>query len=171
MIKYSGDGLLTVLAKTRYVVSIITFIITITLRFMHFNYFVVGSCITAILAKLLKRSIKQPRPYGQKGYGMPSTHSQVIMYFATYAVLVGYQLMPFWLITFICLFAMAVVWSRVQLKHHTLSQVLVGTMIGIFMALLWFYGWSIVSPYLDYLYYHFFSSSYLVNTFISFKTK
>ncbi|CAO3654141.1 unnamed protein product [Cunninghamella echinulata] len=129
---------------------------------MHFNYFVTGSCFTAFIAKALKRYLKQPRPYGQKGYGMPSTHSQVIMYFATYTFNVGYQTMP-WIVTLIGFFALAVVWSRVQLKHHTLAQVAVGSFIGIMVAMVWCQAWSTVEPYLEELYIYFVNNNITIS--------
>ncbi len=46
-------------------------------------YYVVGGVCNAFLSKLLKITIKQPRPLGslKGGYGMPSSHSQSIFYF------------------------------------------------------------------------------------------
>ncbi|ORZ18548.1 hypothetical protein BCR42DRAFT_349005 [Absidia repens] len=145
MVQWSLNGLLAILAQIKFIVSLATFVLIIYTRSIHFMYFVVGACLTAILGKVLKRIFQQSRPQGS-GYGMPSTHSQVIMFFATYFHCVAYTSMPS-LVCCVSLLALAVVWSRVQLKHHTLSQVTVGTLLGILCALLWYAAWStILSP-------------------------
>ena len=48
-------------------------------------YYIVGGFLNGMLAKILKAIIRQPRPIQSKslGYGMPSSHSQVIFYFVT----------------------------------------------------------------------------------------
>ncbi|CAO3598893.1 unnamed protein product [Absidia cylindrospora] len=142
MVQWSLKGLLAILAQTRFIVSLATFVLILYTRLIQFMYFVVGACLTAILGKVLKRIFRQPRPQGS-GYGMPSTHSQVIMFFATYFLCVAYTTMPS-LVCCVSFFALAVVWSRVQLKHHTLSQVTVGALLGILCAQLWYAAWSII---------------------------
>ncbi|ORZ17742.1 hypothetical protein BCR42DRAFT_450304 [Absidia repens] len=136
----SMDGILAVLAQTKYLVSIATFFLIIYTRSTHFLYFVVGFAWTATLAKSLKKCIKQPRPSGP-GYGMPSAHSQIIMFVATYFQCAAYKTTP-WLVAGVSLFSLSVVWSRVRLQHHTVSQVLVGALVGILSALLWYFARS-----------------------------
>ena len=48
-------------------------------------YFVLCGLLNGGLAKLLKSVLKQPRPFRSRiqGYGMPSSHAQVIFYFLT----------------------------------------------------------------------------------------
>ncbi|KAI8099972.1 phosphatidic acid phosphatase type 2/haloperoxidase [Halteromyces radiatus] len=143
MVQRTNQGLLAILAQTKFFVSLVTLMLVLYTQSVHVVYFVVGSCSTAVLAKILKRYWQQPRPYGQDGYGMPSTHSQVIMFFATYFQCVGTNTMP-WLVLIVSLFSLAVVWSRVQLKYHTLTQVLVGSVLGVLSALLWYTVWSLI---------------------------
>ncbi|KAI8338490.1 phosphatidic acid phosphatase type 2/haloperoxidase [Chlamydoabsidia padenii] len=138
MVQWSLYGLLTILAKTHIIVPVTTFLLILYTRSIHFIYFVVGSCLNTLFAKGLKRCFRQSRPYGQPGYGMPSTHSQAIMFFAVYFHCVASN--P-WLANGVTLFALAVVWSRVQLKHHTVSQVLVGSLFGALTAVLWYTAW------------------------------
>ena len=48
-----------------------------------------GLAAGEVLSVMLKRTIKEPRPEGSAagGYGMPSSHSQFAMFFATYVTL------------------------------------------------------------------------------------
>lgn len=48
-------------------------------------YFVLGGCGNAVLSKLFKMVLKQPRPTAsiKVGYGMPSSHTQALFYFLT----------------------------------------------------------------------------------------
>lgn len=49
------------------------------------TYYVAGGVANSILSKILKMIIRQPRPdcSPKSGHGMPSSHSQSILYFAT----------------------------------------------------------------------------------------
>lgn len=120
---------------------------------MHFVYFVVGSCLATMLAKVLKRIFRQPRPHGLPGYGMPSTHSQAIAFFAAYFQCVATAArnddadgkgLSWLVVNGVTLFALAVLWSRVRLQHHTVAQVLVGGLLGILSALIWHFTWLTV---------------------------
>jgi dolichyldiphosphatase len=122
-------------------VSLATFALILYTKSTHVIYFVIGFCWTAALAKSLKRLIAQSRPNKQPGYGMPSAHSQIIMFVSTYYQCAAYDKTPL-LVGGVSLFALSVVWSRVQMKHHTISQVLVGALIGILSAILWYSAWS-----------------------------
>jgi dolichyldiphosphatase len=48
------------------------------------TYYVLGAMGNAVLSKVLKKIIREPRPANspKKGHGMPSSHAQSIYYFA-----------------------------------------------------------------------------------------
>ncbi|KAI0122826.1 hypothetical protein BJ170DRAFT_113655 [Xylariales sp. AK1849] len=107
----------------------------------------------------LKRLIKEERPrrMNGKGYGMPSSHSQFVVYFAVSMVLflmlrhqpAGGQARrrnhtPMTLaeraaVSFLALcLAGTVAWSRIYLNYHTEKQVMVGCAAGAVSAVGWF---------------------------------
>ncbi|KIY50869.1 PAP2-domain-containing protein, partial [Fistulina hepatica ATCC 64428] len=124
-------------------------------------YFTAGAVFCTLSVKSLKKIIRQPRPPNhmsskprdRAAYGMPSTHSGAICYFATYIPLACMYLPihptlpqnyiivrvipPFVII----LYAFAVACSRVWLGKHTWPQVIVGCSYGIVFALLWYSAW------------------------------
>ncbi|EPS40680.1 hypothetical protein H072_5482 [Dactylellina haptotyla CBS 200.50] len=96
---------------------------------------------------ILKRLIKESRPTNLKGkgYGMPSSHTQFMFFFATYISLwiaVRNRFLPKFvkLVLPVGLFALAagVANSRVYLHYHTAKQVLVGVAAGVVIGLGWF---------------------------------
>ncbi|KAJ3073097.1 Dolichyldiphosphatase 1 [Podochytrium sp. JEL0797] len=107
----------------------------------------VGQLIGEVLNLGIKKIIRQPRPtliLGD-GYGMPSSHSQFMAYFATCVVLHLYTKTayknPRWkhLITLATIsLALMVQYSRVYLHYHTAPQVLLGAQIGCFLGLIWY---------------------------------
>lgn len=111
-------------------------------------YFTSCAIFTTLVAKVLKRIIKQPRPDSttrKTTYGMPSSHSSAISYFAVYLqCVVSTRAHSALTIGAVCLlvFSLAVIWSRVQLGHHTQGQVIAGTLLGTSMAILFFSLWT-----------------------------
>ncbi|RDL35481.1 Uncharacterized protein BP5553_07412 [Venustampulla echinocandica] len=110
----------------------------------------------------LKRALKEERPTKMhgKGYGMPSSHAQFVVFFSISITLfllfrhvpkpptpshtplsLGARVMVSGL-------ALAnaglVAWSRIYLSYHTPKQVIVGCAAGIASAMLWFLVTSIV---------------------------
>lgn len=94
----------------------------------------------------MKILIRQPRPADSPmlGYGMPSSHTQWSFYFAIYTSLIIFKssslsLAPKLLIV-LCLFVCAVLVgvSRIVLRYHSLSQVLVGGAVGASWAIAWY---------------------------------
>ncbi|KAG0343840.1 hypothetical protein BG004_004960 [Podila humilis] len=81
-------------------------------------------------------------------YGMPSSHAQLVAFFVTYISLQLILMEPegspgqWFLILLLELYAWSVVWSRIRLGRHTVSQVLVGAAIGTAYGLIWFAIWS-----------------------------
>ncbi|KAJ3241243.1 hypothetical protein HDU78_001959 [Chytriomyces hyalinus] len=124
----------------------------------HALHFSVGAIVSTLTAKLLKGFLKQPRPSTSDGhldphrdYGMPSSHSTAIAFMASYAILwtlydsrmsVGVTLA---LLSFVLGGFGLVAGSRVGLGHHTLEQVVVGSVVGATVALVWYYGvfWAV----------------------------
>ena len=105
---------------------------------------IAGAVVTASTAKIFKIIIKQPRPNQNSNtpssilgiftdssdYGMPSSHTSSLAYFATYFTLLGWAwyLIPIWV------FAIISASSRVYYKYHTVSQILAGFVLGVFGA-------------------------------------
>ncbi|KAF8902102.1 hypothetical protein CPB84DRAFT_1729284 [Gymnopilus junonius] len=140
-------------------------VITLTASFVLYTrsagvaYFSVGAVFCSFSVKALKKIIRQPRPPhipGRKlktSFGMPSTHSTSISYFATYILLaslylpihpsLGPVLASRILPPLITLpWAVAIVMSRVWLGHHTWPQVFVGSSYGVAFASVWFSMWT-----------------------------
>ncbi|KAI8822687.1 phosphatidic acid phosphatase type 2/haloperoxidase [Fimicolochytrium jonesii] len=107
----------------------------------------VGQLVNEGVNFVAKKIVRQARPteYLGKGYGMPSSHSQFVAYFAFYITIYAFTRFTFqsraWkpLIT-IAAMSMAglVAYSRIHLTYHTPPQVLVGLTCGALFAGLWF---------------------------------
>ncbi|KIW79375.1 hypothetical protein Z517_05987 [Fonsecaea pedrosoi CBS 271.37] len=114
----------------------------------------------------LKRLIREERPKQMtgKGYGMPSSHSQFVAFFAiSFSLFLIFRHVPdpsasysptsltqrVILSMLACIGAGAVAASRVYLNYHTPKQVWVGVAAGAVFAVIWFlftsclrhYGW------------------------------
>jgi len=115
-------------------------------REVHTCFFLLGQLLTELLNKALKETLRQPRPADAPAddYGMPSSHSQFMGFFAAYYCsfalsrlghhsrleVVGSCLMS-------CAAALAVCYSRIYLSYHTVGQVVAGSGLGIACGLLW----------------------------------
>ncbi|KAF9189733.1 hypothetical protein BGZ50_000602 [Haplosporangium sp. Z 11] len=80
-----------------------------------------GQLANEVVNQILKRLVKQARPteYLGDGYGMPSSHSQFMAYFATYTAILMYR--------------------SVHLYYHTWQQVAAGTICGCLFAAGYYY--------------------------------
>ncbi|KAL7334941.1 hypothetical protein PS15p_200493 [Mucor circinelloides] len=158
----NNSFILDILSHTREIVITCTFFTIIYLRSTHMVYFTASAIAATLVAKILKNIIKQPRPLpsnekkSKKSYGMPSSHSTAISFFTSYltCVVLVTPTIPYkylLLIVFHC-FSLSVVWSRVRLQHHTRAQVVAGTLLGAFLAivafLMWIYFFSTYLPHL-----------------------
>jgi membrane-associated phospholipid phosphatase len=123
-----------------------------------FFYYQIGVIINAILNLILKGILKQPRPSEdlkefnlaiknghrfvfKNGiphdiFGMPSGHSQSVMFTVTYIFLTLKNLKISLAFLFIALLTMA---QRIVDNHHTFIQVVVGGLTGILYAYLFYY--------------------------------
>jgi membrane-associated phospholipid phosphatase len=118
-------------------------------------YYVAGFFLNSIANVFLKLLIQQPRPSDDKEkfdlalergkqfmfipydvFGMPSGHAQSVA-FTTVFVFLTIQNKLFWL--FCVIISMITLWQRVEYNHHTVFQVVVGTMVGALIAYMMFY--------------------------------
>ncbi|KAG9296166.1 hypothetical protein G9A89_014758 [Geosiphon pyriformis] len=151
---------LILLDHTKIWLSIVTALTFSYFRDLHVVYTILGAITTTLIAKTLKRVIRQPRPSEtptktkNSNYGMPSTHSSCIMFFASYIslhIFANHLDLPAVLLLLLILLttALSVVWSRVELGHHTKAQVIAGMLLGCFWGWSWDAGWRIWwSPWL-----------------------
>jgi membrane-associated phospholipid phosphatase len=103
-------------------------------------YYVAGSAVSYAVNRVLKALLKSPRPDGHPNsdtYGMPSGHAQAVSFtvmFLSYThQLIDHSCSLFR--PFLYIFFMAItVWQRVHYRHHTISQVAAGCVMGVVMA-------------------------------------
>ncbi|KAF8212253.1 phosphatidic acid phosphatase type 2/haloperoxidase [Mycena galopus ATCC 62051] len=109
----------------------------------------------SLSVKVLKRGIRQPRPVlgKKKTYGMPSTHSASIAYFATFVPLAclylplhpsvpGGETARVVAPVLVLPLAALIAWSRIFLGHHTVAQVTAGVAYGVAWAYMCFALWT-----------------------------
>ncbi|KAF9433182.1 hypothetical protein BGZ76_009778 [Entomortierella beljakovae] len=93
------------------------------------------------------RRQRRRRIYLRVDYGMPSSHAQLVAFFVCYISLQLVLMEPegspgqWFLIMLLQLYAWSVVWSRIQLGRHSISQVLVGAAVGAVYGMGWFAIW------------------------------
>ncbi|CCF58982.1 hypothetical protein KAFR_0F03860 [Kazachstania africana CBS 2517] len=117
-----------------------------------------GQLSNEVLNKILKKLIKENRPYGitslhynstinfnmGPGYGMPSAHSQFVGFFTVYFLLrikYKWKFVPVDHIlysTLIATLGALVCFSRIYLCYHNLKQVVVGYSIGLLNGSLYY---------------------------------
>jgi len=124
-------------------------------RDLHTIAFFSGILINEGINSMLKHTIKQARPMTRNvqynEYGMPSSHSQFMWFFAAYAALflwvrlhhINNNSPSVWMWKTIascgCVVgAFTVAVSRVYLQYHTVPQVVVGSLFGSVLGVLWF---------------------------------
>ncbi|XP_059162604.1 dolichyldiphosphatase 1-like [Physella acuta] len=136
-------------------ILIVSFITLIVLRRdLHTAAFFAGLVISEGINFIVKHIIREPRPLRGRAnlhteYGMPSSHSQFIWFFSSYfTIFLIFRLYrnhsivdDLW--KYVCaglsvVCAILVSWSRIYLSYHTISQVLLGAVIGIVLGSLWF---------------------------------
>ncbi|KAL5704699.1 dolichyldiphosphatase [Ranunculus cassubicifolius] len=106
-----------------------------------------GCVLNSYLSIVLKKVINQERPSTLgSGPGMPSSHAQSIFFAVVYAILSMVKcwgLNEYTITVAVLAFAFSsyLSWLRVSLRHHTISQISVGAVIGTIMSILWFHTW------------------------------
>jgi len=123
-------------------------------RDLHTITFFIGLLFNEFVNYVLKHIIKQPRPITRENMynenGMPSSHSQFLWFFSVYMFLFIWVRLQHitnsksvWfsklMVSLGCFAAALIVtFSRVYLLYHSVSQVIVGSLIGALLGLLWF---------------------------------
>jgi membrane-associated phospholipid phosphatase len=140
----------------------ILFVPTIFLLFNKSNalvYYIIGSFLNSVLNIFLKLLIQQPRPSDDPDkfelmiqrrkhlllipydvFGMPSGHAQTVA-FTTAFVFMIIQNDMFGVICVVI--SLLTIWQRVVYNHHTVLQVIMGSMVGLLFAYLMFYLYKI----------------------------
>lgn len=128
-------------------------------RQTYLYFYILGYIICVVLNTILKGIFLQPRPYYDEDifkiymhnhvkkyknavglpfedFGMPSGHSQCVLYSTAFVYFVlknNKILLLYLLISFITLF------QRVKNLHHTIFQVFIGTFIGVVLGYFMYY--------------------------------
>ncbi|EIN14015.1 hypothetical protein PUNSTDRAFT_95511 [Punctularia strigosozonata HHB-11173 SS5] len=147
---------LAFLDRTNVTVTSITACFLLYSRSAGIAYFCIGAVACSLSVKVVKKALRQPRPMGAThkiSYGMPSTHSATISYYATFILLACahsaiHPTLPAHPLTriipplIVLPWALAIAASRVWLGHHTGAQVGVGCAYGVAWAAAWYHWWT-----------------------------
>jgi len=110
---------------------------------IYWYIYIITFFVNSLINKALKIWIKEPRPMGGQSiimsesysgiekYGMPSGHSQSVLYSITYSYLVKQS--PMLLIGEMYIVGLTV-YQRWKYRQHSLSQLSIGAIIGILVA-------------------------------------
>jgi len=124
-------------------------------RDLHTVTFFIGLLVNEGLNMVLKYTIREARPLSRQvnytEFGMPSSHSQLMWYFAAYFIyftlfrLHGYpgkegttNSHKAGIIATVTSIAAFVAYSRIYLMYHTFAQVMWGGLVGTVFATFWF---------------------------------
>ncbi|XP_050675552.1 dolichyldiphosphatase 1-like [Leptidea sinapis] len=124
-------------------------------RDLHTIVFFIGTLINELINIILKHTICENRPLVRSNlyneYGMPSSHSQFMWFFSLYVLYFfifrlhhlnnNNIISALWRVIIVSsCFMMALIVSigRVYLEYHTRRQVVVGAIVGIVTATVWF---------------------------------
>ena len=96
----------------------------------------IGLLGNEVINQILKRTLKHQRPpeSERRDYGMPSSHSQFISFWAIYWLLHNIPTLSRVMIISV---AIVVAYSRHHLCYHSLDQIIVGMVVGGMAAYIW----------------------------------
>ncbi|XWS42088.1 hypothetical protein CRYUN_Cryun17cG0138800 [Craigia yunnanensis] len=110
-----------------------------------------GSIVNALLSVELKRVLNQERPVAglKSDPGMPSSHAQSIFFTVVFTIAsilewLGVNVLSGSITVLALAFGSYFSWLRVSQQLHTISQILVGGVIGSIFSILWFMSWNAV---------------------------
>ena len=99
--------------------------------------FISGILFSQILAKILKKIIKQSRPIKSKTYGMPSSRSTIVSFIVFYLILTNKLSNKSKFI--IILIGLISLLMKYYLKEHSLSQLIFGIILGSIIAYIFYF--------------------------------
>ncbi|KAJ0989065.1 hypothetical protein J5N97_007421 [Dioscorea zingiberensis] len=109
---------------------------------------VMGSILNSLLSVTLKLVLNHQRPVSslRSDPGMPSSHAQSIFYIAVLGIISllqwkGINFFTVSIAAFILACSSYLTWLRVSQRLHTVSQVLVGAILGSTCAITWLWLW------------------------------
>ncbi|XWS29271.1 hypothetical protein CRYUN_Cryun24cG0014000 [Craigia yunnanensis] len=110
-----------------------------------------GSIVNALLSNGLKRLLNQERPVAglKSDPGMPSSHAQSIFFTVVFTIAsilewLGVNELSVSITVLALAFGSYFSWLRVSQQLHTISQILVGAVIGSIFSILWYMSWNAV---------------------------
>uniref|UniRef100_A0A2N9EPP0 Phosphatidic acid phosphatase type 2/haloperoxidase domain-containing protein n=1 Tax=Fagus sylvatica TaxID=28930 RepID=A0A2N9EPP0_FAGSY len=110
-----------------------------------------GSVVNVMLSLKLKRILNQERPVSnlKSDPGMPSSHAQSIFFTVMFTILsiiewLGMNEITITISALGLAFGSYLSWLRVSQLYHTLSQVVVGAVLGSIFSILWYLSWDAV---------------------------
>ncbi|XVE87332.1 hypothetical protein DITRI_Ditri18aG0109200 [Diplodiscus trichospermus] len=110
-----------------------------------------GSIVNALLSVGLKRVLNQERPVAglKSDPGMPSSHAQSIFFTVAFAIAslmewLGVNELSVSISVLALAFGSYFSWLRVSQQLHTISQILVGAIVGSIFSILWYMSWNSV---------------------------
>ncbi|XP_007046868.2 PREDICTED: lipid phosphate phosphatase epsilon 2, chloroplastic [Theobroma cacao] len=110
-----------------------------------------GSIVNALLSVGLKRVLNQERPVAglKSDPGMPSSHAQSIFFTVVFTIAsilewLGVNELSVSISALALAFGSYFSWLRVSQQLHTMSQILVGAIIGSIFSVLWYMSWKAV---------------------------
>lgn len=127
-------------------------------------WLVLGDYLNGGLSISLKHILKQERPFStfNSDPGMPSSHAQSIFFSVFVANLsimewLGVNGLATTLTGFLLALGSYFSWLRVSQQFHTVSQVVVGALVGSMFAILWFWLWEaiVLKAFISYLWVRF----------------
>ncbi|KAI3959048.1 hypothetical protein MKX01_023724 [Papaver californicum] len=119
-----------------------------------------GAVANAWLSMTLKRILNQELPVATLGSGpaMPSSHAQSIFFASVFAILslvksVGLNGVTMTMGVLGLAFSSYLSWLRISQRHHTISQVVVGAILGTICSIAWFQSWYgfVLNAFLSFL--------------------
>jgi len=105
--------------------------------------FIMGSIVNSLLNKALKSTFREPRPRGQipfldddhligiEQYGLPSGHAQSCFFSLAFLFFANGPPAFLYTMSFLCFLTL---YQRWKYRRHSIKQLVVGSLIGIFFA-------------------------------------
>ncbi|KAA3677319.1 dolichyldiphosphatase [Paragonimus westermani] len=133
------------------VVGLIT--LTVFRRDLHTIFLLLGVILNELLNTVMKKTLRQSRPIAThnsklSSYGMPSSHAQFVGFFCLYSVFfIRFRRLSekfcrpkIRLLLYIASVVTGALtcYSRLYLLYHTTEQIVIGLVMGLFLALGWF---------------------------------